>query len=571
MAEYIIKNGHVFDPLQGIKGDKADVAIKDGKIVKDNQVSSKAKTIDAKGKTVMAGAIEIHAHIAGPKVNVGRIYRPEDKLFTYTPKKGNIRMAGGTSIPTTFKTGYEYAKMGYTTAMEAAMPPLFARHVHEEIRDTPIIDEGAFPVFGNNWFVMEYLKNKELENTAAYCAWLLRATKGYAIKLVNPGGTEAWAWGLNCLSVNDPVPYFDITPAEIITGLIEANEYLGLPHSIHIHPNNLGNPGNYTTTLDTLKLADGYKAKNKFGRDQVMHLTHTQFHSYGGDNWANFESKSKEIMDYVNKQKNLTIDTGNVTLDETTTMTADGPFEHHLTELNHLKWANVDVELETAAGVVPYIYSPDIKVCAIQWAIGLELALMAKDPSRCFITTDHPNAGPFTRYPRVIKWLMSAKAREAQIKAFKNSDKVIAATHIAGMDREISLYELAQMTRAGPAKSLGLSSMCGGLKPGMDADVVVYDFSPDKPVANPDQIEAAFSRAAHVFKSGVEVVTNGEVVNNGNKRTIWVNAKVKENPQVMRDIQEKFLKFYSVSQANYEALGHHFIPNPFAIEVDASQ
>ena len=571
MAEYIIKNGHVFDPLQGIKGDKADVAIKDGKIVKDNQVSSNAKTIDAKGKTVMAGAVEIHAHIAGPKVNVGRIYRPEDKLFTYQRTKGNVRMAGGFSIPTTFKTGYEYAKMGYTTAMEAAMPPLFSRHVHEEIRDTPIIDEGAYPVFGNNWFVMEYLKNNEIENTAAYCAWLLRATKGYAIKLVNPGGTEAWAWGLNCLSVNDPVPYFDITPAEIIKGLIEANEYLGLPHSMHIHPNNLGNPGNYTTTLDTLKLAEGYKAKNKFGRDQVMHLTHTQFHSYGGDNWANFESKSKEIMDYVNKAKNVTIDTGCVTLDETTTMTADGPFEHHLTELNHLKWANVDVELETAAGVVPYIYSPDIKVCAIQWAIGLELALMAKDAMRCFITTDHPNAGPFTRYPRVIKWLMSAKAREAQIKAFKNSDKVVAATHIAGMDREISLYELAQMTRAGPAKSLGLASMCGGLKPGMDADVVVYDFSPDNPVTNPDQIEAAFSKAAHVFKSGVEVVTNGEVVNNGNKRTIWVNAKVKENPQVMRDIKEKFLKYYSVSQANYEALGHHIVPNPYAIEVDATQ
>jgi formylmethanofuran dehydrogenase subunit A len=33
MSEYIIKNGHVFDPVQGIKGDKADVAIKDGKIV----------------------------------------------------------------------------------------------------------------------------------------------------------------------------------------------------------------------------------------------------------------------------------------------------------------------------------------------------------------------------------------------------------------------------------------------------------------------------------------------------------------------------------------------------------
>ena len=72
------------------------------------------------------------------------------------------------------------------------------------------------------------------------------------------------------------------------------------------------------------------------------------------------------------------------------------------------------------------------------------------------------------------------------------------------------------------------------------------------------------TRAACVFKSGVQVVQNGEIVSNGHKRTLWVNAKVKENPQVMRDINEKFLKYYSITQANYEALGHHFVPNPYA-------
>jgi formylmethanofuran dehydrogenase subunit A len=189
---------------------------------------------------------------------------------------------------------------------------------------------------------------------------------------------------------------------------------------------------------------------------------------------------------------------------------------------------------------------------------------------RCFITTDHPNAGPFTRYPRVYAWLMSKKYRDERLNTFKNADKVIAGTHLAGIDREISLYELAQMTRAGPAKSLGLSAMCGGLKPGMDADVAVYNINPDKPVANPDDIEKAFSRCAAVFKSGVQVVSNGEIVSNGNKRTLWVHVKTKENPQVMRDINEKFVKYYSMTQANYEALGHHFVPNPYALEVDAT-
>jgi formylmethanofuran dehydrogenase subunit A len=567
MAEYLIKNGLVFDPVLGIKGDKADIAIKDGKIVETTALSN-PKVIDATGKTVMAGGVDIHAHVAGPKVNVGRNFRPEDKLFGYKAKSGIERMQGGFSVPTTIRTGYNYARMGYTTVMEAAMPPLYARHTHEEIRDTPIIDQGAYPVFGNNWFVLEYLKNHEIENTAAYIAWLLRATKGYAVKVVNPGGTEAWAWGLNCENVHDPVPYFDITPAQIVKGLIEANEYLGLPHSMHMHANNLGNPGNYTTTLDTFRLSEGIKPNSKFGRDQVMHHTHVQFHSYGGDSWANVDSRTKEIMDYVNSHENITIDMGQVTLDETTTMTADGPFEHHLTELNHLKWANTDVELETGSGVVPYVYSPNIKVCAIQWAIGLELALLAKDSMRVYLTTDHPNAGPFIRYPRIMKWLMSREAREQQFDAFKHRDKVIDATNLAGIDRELDLYEIAQMTRAGPAKSLGLAHMYGGLAPGLEADVAVFDFNPNEPYA-PDDIENAFSSVRYLFKTGVQVINDHEIVSNGNKRTLWVNAKVNENPQVMRDVKEKFLRYYTVSLNNYEVSGH-YLPNPYVIEVDAT-
>ena len=103
MSEYIIKNGTVYDPKTGVKGEVKDICVKDGKIVE--KVSSKAKSLDAKGKSVMAGAVEVHAHVAGPKVNEGRNYRPEDKLFSYKPGGKNTRMSGGFSIPTTFKTG----------------------------------------------------------------------------------------------------------------------------------------------------------------------------------------------------------------------------------------------------------------------------------------------------------------------------------------------------------------------------------------------------------------------------------------------------------------------------------
>ncbi len=568
MSELLIRNGYVFDPITGIRGDRTDIAIRDGTIV--DKVSSKASIIDASGMTVMAGGVEIHTHIVGPKVNFGREMRPEDKLFRGSFRGGIVkqgkRMEMGFSIPTSWKTGYSYARMGYTYANEAAMPPLMAPHVHEEINDTPILDLSAMPVLGNNWFCFEYLKNKEIENCAAYVAWLLKATYGIAIKCVNPGGTEAWAWGRNCININDPVPYFEITPAEIIRGLIETNEYLGLPHSLHLHGNNLGNPGNYKDTLDTLRLAAGYKTKNAFGRTQVLHSTHLQFHAYKGENWGTFGSAAKEVMDYVNANDNITIDLGCVTLDETTTMTADGPFEHHLTMLNNLKWANCDVELETGSGIVPYVYNKDITANGIQWAIGLELGLFANDMMRVFITTDHPNAGPFTRYPRIIKWLMSDKARQETLQSMRHENRVIAASNIASMDRELDLYEIAMMTRAGPAKALGLSHLFGSLATGADANIAIYNLDPSHLPSNPDNIEEAFSKAAYTIKKGIIVVKEGNIVAEPKGDTIWTKVSMPENAQVMHDIRETFARSYSVNLGNYPVFDEH-VHNPRAIEV----
>ncbi|MCK4933784.1 amidohydrolase family protein, partial [Candidatus Bathyarchaeota archaeon] len=142
MNELLIKNGFVYDPLNRINGEIIDIAICDGKIVKEVK---NGKSIDASGMVVMPGGVDIHSHIAGAKVNAARLLRPEDHYKDVEPKTALTRSGVGYSIPSTFTTGYRYARMGWTTVMEPAMPPLKAKHTHEELNDTPMVDKGAYP------------------------------------------------------------------------------------------------------------------------------------------------------------------------------------------------------------------------------------------------------------------------------------------------------------------------------------------------------------------------------------------------------------------------------------------
>lgn len=546
MPELLIRNGYVFDPLNGIEGERMDIAVKDGKVVE--RVSRKARVLDVSGMTVMPGGVDIHSHIAGSKANCARMMRPEDHSRDPEVKTKYTRSGVGHTIPSVFTTGYRYARMGYTTVFEPATPPLKTRHTHEELNDIPIIDKGCFPLFGNNWFVMEYVRQGRIEELAAYVAWMLEATKGYAIKIVNPGGIEAWRWGRNLRYLDDTVPNFDVTPREIVKALCQVNKLLDLPHAVHIHPNGLSEPGNYQTTLDTMECARDFQREGR----PAMHVTHVQFTGRKGWSWADVRSGAPEIADYVNTHDHVTIDPGQLIFTNVTWMTADGPAMFALFKLTKTKWFNADVESETGAGIVSATYRKSNYVNAMQWGIALELALLVKDPWKIYLTTDHPNGGPFTSYPRVISWLVSNQARQKLIDKINRTAR--ARLNLPAIDREYSLYEIATITRAATAKSLGLESK-GHLGLGADGDIAIYDIEPAKldPSRDYNAVRKAFAHANYTVKDGRIVVKNGEVVRSVRGRTFWTKPKISEDIRktVMTDLESKFDDYYTVRMANY--------------------
>jgi len=541
----VIKNGFVYDPLNQIDGEKMDIAVSDGKIVEKIHERG-AEIIDASGMVVMPGGVDIHCHIAGAEVNTGRLLRPEDHLKDVEAKTALTRSGVGYSIPSTFTTGYRYARMGYTTIMNPSMPPLEARHTHEELDDTPMVDKASYPLLGDWWFVLEYLRDGNIKDCAAHVAWIMKATKGYAIKIVNPGGLEAWGFGRNVRSINDPVPNFGITPRQIIRGLCKVNKLLNLPHTIHVHTNNLGIPGNYVTALETMKCVEDLANDNK----PVIHITHCQFSAFKGSDWRTFGSGAQEIADYVNKHNHVTLDMGQIIFTDTTTMTADGPFQYGLYQLTGNKWVNHDVETETSSGIVPFRYRRKSAVNATQWSIGLELALLVEDPWRIYMTTDHPNGGPFTAYPKIITWLMSRKARDETMKRISRRAK--RNSLLPSIDREYSFFEIATVTRAGQAKALGLTWK-GHLGVGADADVAIYEVDPEQvdPSKKYKTVRRAFKSAAYTIKDGEIVARDDKIVKPVHGKTFWVNTDLSSTFEVAEDMKRRFREYWTVEYENY--------------------
>ena len=197
------------------------------------------------------------------------------------------------------------------------------------------------------------------------------------------------------------------------------------------------------------------------------------------------------------------------------TMTADAPVSAVLREITHGRWVNADTEAETGCGIVPFTYRERNYVHALQWGIGLELFLLSRDPWRIVLSTDHPNGGSFLSYPRLIRLLMDREFRNEQIRRV-NRKAMKRTVLLDDLDREYTLEEIAIITRAGPARLLGLRDK-GHLGVGADADITVYDDRDDR--------EAMFAAPRYVIKDGRPVVEDGELREAGPGRLLRVGAE----------------------------------------------
>jgi formylmethanofuran dehydrogenase subunit A len=466
--DLIIRNAAIYDPENSVNGEIADLLIRGGRFV-DKLDERKAKIIDAAGMIVMHAGVDIHTHIAGSKLTFGR-------------------NAG--KIPSLLDTGTIYAKMGYLQVTEPAVYPAEAGRVQEELKKIPILDKTTLLLLGNDEPTLKYAAAKDADALEGHISSALSQAKAYGVKATDPGGAAALRSGKEIRSMDDDIPGYGVTQGEMVSALVAACSRLKLPHPLHLHTSGLGLPGNYMNALKSFKYSP-------------IHLAHLQFYSYGGDSWKTFCSEAEKIASEANRRSDLTFDLGQVIFGEAATVTADEALEKRLTSLG--------------ANDHTYTYRMDSGVNSVQWAAGLELALHIKDPWRAFISTDSPNGGPFTSYPKIIAWLLDRRYRDEQLKACH--PWAAERTTLPSLDRELTLEEIAIMTRAGPAKRLGMSA---SLSVGSEANIAVYRLKSD--ATSGKRIETAFGSAAYTIKQGVIVVKDGQILKSPAGRTFQVKV-----------------------------------------------
>jgi formylmethanofuran dehydrogenase subunit A len=134
-----ITGGRIIDPVS-VRNGVGDLWVRNERIIEPPANEAADNTIDASGCVVMAGAIDVHSHIAGGNVILARLLLPE---LHVSETAGDPNLPFSTARWSAFETGRLYARMGYTTVIEPALVPNAALATHLELDDIPLIDRGG--------------------------------------------------------------------------------------------------------------------------------------------------------------------------------------------------------------------------------------------------------------------------------------------------------------------------------------------------------------------------------------------------------------------------------------------
>lgn len=413
------------DPIDGPRPDERELLIERGRIVDHLSDPASAETFDAHGLTAVPGAIDMHTHLVGPAMRVAQELCPD-------------------SIPGCDELAWQYAQLGYTAVIDAAIAPSQADQANAQLDHLAAIDSGHLLLIDRHPDLLTLLKSGD---------------RSAAIDLIGQWIKRCRAYGIKTVACP---PQDDSDRHGMLPWLWQAAEYWKLPHPLHIHASGLGTPNAMAQLEQTVLAAQG----------RPLHLAHIQFHAYDITGQGRLVRQVDRLLQLLWEHPNVTADLGAVMPGATCTLSADRRLQDSLRQINLRQgitaWQTIDAR-DAAWAVQPFEYRLDNPAHAMQWAIGLELALQAP-PGRLSLSMDHPNGGTLASYPDLFSLLTDAAMRIDWLA--KTPRSVQQQTSLGKLDRSMTFVDLLRLTRTNPAMALGL-------KQSGNAGLAFYETAPD--------------------------------------------------------------------------------------------
>jgi formylmethanofuran dehydrogenase subunit A len=536
MSKLYIRNGLVFDPINNINGEIKDISIEAGKIVESFTNRKNVKEIDAKGKTVIPAALDIHTHIASQQVNWARLLGSRNEKFK--------KVWEGLTLK---KIARNYVSNGYSFINEANVFPSLAKQTIFNFEQIPVLDKAMLLNVSNFWPLELEFQRGKTKDLAIFLSDLLKKTRGFGFKIYNPFENETWNFKELRDDISQQGRLYNFSALDVYENIIKCNEFLGLPHSAHAHiegyEHEIGKTNLYVL-LEKIKSLNIDKNHN-LSRNQIFHITHANSYNTDGDN--------EKFIKILNETPYIGIDIGFLSFNEINPLiTSDRRLVNSILvsniDKNSHKLISSAVESEGDSFVSMRNLKKDNYNNCILWANALDLVLNIKNKFQICFSLNYPNYANITDIPEILTWLVSKKARDNYMKNM--NPEFIKDNPLKDNNKNLDFSELIIITRASPAKSLGLGNIKGNLSVGADGDLNILDIDINKIDISKDYQKfcKAFSNIDTVIKSGIIVKEKDNFNLNPSGLIFWSNGSTKINEQeyIIGKKKEYYQKYSSM-------------------------
>ena len=460
MDKLIIKNGLIFDPVNKIEGEIIDILIEDGKIVDKHSSQSDIKEIDAKGKTVIPAAVDIHCHVASQQLNFSRLLGTNNKKFQATWNGLTLN-----------NIAQDYISNGYTLILEANVFPSLSKTTVFDFKNIPILDKAMLINVSNLWPLELEFQRGKIEDIAIFIQDLLRKVKGFGIKVYNPFENEFdWNYSSYREDLSKSGRLFNFNALDVYENITKCVEFLGLPHSSHAHIEGYETEQAKTNLISVLKRINSsdIKKNNRLSRNQIFHIAHASAYNIDGDN--------TELIKIVNQTNKFDLDLGFLTFNDINPLiTSDKRLIEKENKGNGNHLIREAIEFEGDTFIIFREFNKKNRIHAIIWANALELALKIEDKWKVQLNVNFPNYGNIIDIPKIASWLMSTDARNNFIDSLDSNFP--SKAFLQSVSNYLTFNDFVIISRASPAKSLGMGKSKGNLGFGADGDLNILNIN----------------------------------------------------------------------------------------------